>query len=209
MPTNEEINKARLRGAIARDVADQQLLDPHQRAQNQADAALPLPRENTAAMGRHFSDTFPGDGQPQAAIQTAPPINSRTGQQPSIATNEQPRRVITTDAHARVIAPPVSVETAGTTLVVVVAQVLPPIGDDSEQLLVVTLVLSELPQTFNMTLVMIKQKTLEYNVQLVLKQSNQQSTTARHTNNMLSIMMMLRNFTVLSINSSQEHTFDY
>ena len=107
MPTNEEINKARLRGAIARDVADQQLLDPHQRAQNQADAALPLPREkNTAAMGRHFSDTFPGDGQPQAAIQTAPPINSRTGQQPSIATNEQPRRVITTDAHARIIAPP-------------------------------------------------------------------------------------------------------
>lgn len=106
-PTNEEINKARLRGAIARDVADQQLLDPHQRAQNQADAALPLPREkNTAAMGRHFSDTFPGDGQPQAAIQTAPPINSRTGQQPSIATNEQPRRVITTDAHARIIAPP-------------------------------------------------------------------------------------------------------
>ena len=106
-PTNEEINKARLRGAIARDVADQQLLDPHQRAQNQADAALPLPREkNTAAMGRHFSDTFPGDGQPQAAIQTAPPINSRTGQQPSIATNEQPRRVVTTDAHARIIAPP-------------------------------------------------------------------------------------------------------
>ena len=104
--TNEEINNACLRGAIARDVADQQLLDPHQRAQNQADAALPLPRENTAAMGRHFSDTFPGDGQPQAAIQTAPPINSRTGQQPSIATNEQPRRVITTDAHARIIAPP-------------------------------------------------------------------------------------------------------
>ena len=102
-----------------------------------------------------------------------------------------------------------SAETARTTLVVVVAQVLPPIGDDLKQLLVVTLVLSELPQTFDMTLVMIKQKTLEYNVQLVLKQSNQQSTTARHTNNMLSIMMMLRNFTVLSINSSQEHTFDY
>ena len=53
-----------------------------------------------------FSDTFPGDGQPQAAIQTAPPINSRTGKQSSIATNEQPRRVITTDAHARIIAPP-------------------------------------------------------------------------------------------------------
>ena len=53
MPTNEEINKARLRGAIARDVADQQLLDPHQRAQSQAEAALPLPlpRKNTAAMG--------------------------------------------------------------------------------------------------------------------------------------------------------------
>ena len=101
--------------------------------------------------GRHFSDTFPGDGQPQAAIQTAPPINSRTGQQPSTVTNEQPRRFITTDAHARVIAPPVSVETAGTTLVVVVAQVLPPIDDDSEQLLVVTLVLSKLPQTLNMT----------------------------------------------------------
>ena len=95
---------------------------------------------------------------------TAPPINSRTGKQSSIATNEQPRRVIATDAHARVIAPPVSVETAGTFLVVVVAQVLPPIGDDLKQLLIVTLVLSELPQTFNMTLVMIKQKTLEYNV---------------------------------------------
>eukprot|EP00956_Cyclotella_meneghiniana_P040959 scaffold210506_cov52-Cyclotella_meneghiniana.AAC.1 len=79
------------------------------------------------------SDTFPGDGQPQApAIQTAPPINSRTRQQPSTVTNEQPRRVITTDAHARVMCNstsplPVSVKTAGTTLVVVVAQVLPPL----------------------------------------------------------------------------------
>ena len=104
MPTNEAIDNARLRGAIARNAADQQLLNPDQRAQNPADAALPLPlpRENTAAVARLFSDAFPGDGQPQAAIQTAPPIDSRTGQHPSIANNEQPRRVIViTDSHAR------------------------------------------------------------------------------------------------------------
>eukprot|EP00956_Cyclotella_meneghiniana_P045765 scaffold383369_cov152-Cyclotella_meneghiniana.AAC.1 len=51
MPINEAIDNARLRGAIARNTADQQLLNPDQRAQNPADAALalPLPRENTAA----------------------------------------------------------------------------------------------------------------------------------------------------------------
>ena len=90
MPTNEAIDNARLRGAIARNAADQQLLNPDQRAQNPADAALslPLPRENTAAVARLFSDAFPGDGQPQADIQTAPPIDSRTGQHPSISSKQ-------------------------------------------------------------------------------------------------------------------------
>ena len=89
MPTNEAIDNARLRGAIARNAADQQLLNPDQRAQNPADAALslPLPRENTAAVARIFS-AFPGDCQPQAAIQTAPPIDSRTGQHPSISSKQ-------------------------------------------------------------------------------------------------------------------------
>eukprot|EP00956_Cyclotella_meneghiniana_P045764 scaffold383367_cov255-Cyclotella_meneghiniana.AAC.1 len=47
MPTNEAIDNARLRGAIARNAADQQLLNPDQRAQNPADAALPFPLTST------------------------------------------------------------------------------------------------------------------------------------------------------------------
>ena len=101
MPTNEEINAARLQGAIARNEADELLLDPDQRAQNQRDAALPPPQNTDAA--RLFSEAFGGDAQPPAADHTAPPINSRTGQHPSIASNTQQRRVITTDAHARVV----------------------------------------------------------------------------------------------------------
>ena len=86
--------------------AEEHLLHSEQRAQNQADAALPLPRENNPAVARLFSDAFPrADIQPPPAVQPAPTINSRTGQHPSTATNQQQRRVITTDAHARAAAP--------------------------------------------------------------------------------------------------------
>ena len=105
MPSHQDMNAARLRGAIARNSADEHLLDPDQRAQNQAEAAAPLPRENNAAVARLFSTAFQADVQPPPAVQPAPTINSRTGQHPSTATNQQQRRVITTDAHGRAAAP--------------------------------------------------------------------------------------------------------
>ncbi len=75
MPTNEEINAARLRGAIARNEADELLLDPDQRgAQNQSDAALSPPR-STAATTRLFSEAFGWD-----ALSPSPHINKNTQQ---------------------------------------------------------------------------------------------------------------------------------
>ena len=103
IPTNAEINAARLQeGAmIARNEADELLLDPDQRAQNQRDEALLPPPENTAAMAQLFLRHFGGDAQPPTADHTGPPINSCPGQHPSIASTQQ-WRVITTTAHARV-----------------------------------------------------------------------------------------------------------
>ena len=107
MPTNEEMNAARLRGAIARNQVDQLLLPPDQRAPNQP--VVTNTPGNITGVARRFSEAFGDDGQPPAA-QTAPAaINSRTGQHPSIVNNaqqQQQRRVITTDDHARVVAPP-------------------------------------------------------------------------------------------------------
>ena len=56
-------------------------------------------------MARLFTEVFGVDGQPPAAAaaQTAPPINSRTGQHSSVATDEKQRRVVTTDALAHVV----------------------------------------------------------------------------------------------------------
>jgi len=107
MPTNQEMDAARLRGAIARNEVNQLLLPPDQRAQNQPDVST-TPGNITGA-ARRFSEAFGDEGQPPAAQTTAPAINSRTGQHPSIINNaqqQQQRRVITTDAHARVVAPP-------------------------------------------------------------------------------------------------------
>jgi hypothetical protein len=89
MSSNEEINAAHLRGAITHNEADELLLDPDQRAQNQRDEALLPPPENTAAMAQLFLRHFGGDAQPPTADHTGPPINSRPRQHPSIASTQQ------------------------------------------------------------------------------------------------------------------------
>eukprot|EP00956_Cyclotella_meneghiniana_P031216 scaffold81254_cov60-Cyclotella_meneghiniana.AAC.4 len=54
MPTSEEINDARLRGAIARNAADQQLLHPDQKAQT------PKYRRSRPTLSRrHYDQTAP------------------------------------------------------------------------------------------------------------------------------------------------------
>ncbi|KAL3793017.1 hypothetical protein ACHAWO_008273 [Cyclotella atomus] len=109
MPTNQQIDAARLQGAIARNEVDQLLLPPDQRAQNQP--VVTTTPGNITGVGRLFSNAF-DDGQEPPAAPTAPTaINSRTGQHPSIANAQQQQQqccVITTDVHARVVAPPLN-----------------------------------------------------------------------------------------------------
>ena len=72
---------------IARNKADQLLLDPEQLIQNPSDSArhvsrrqANLPPQNPKYHARLFSDTFGEDRQPPEAVQHATTINSRTGQ---------------------------------------------------------------------------------------------------------------------------------
>ena len=105
MPTNDETNAARL---LEPSPATRLIISFLMMTSTLSNSFLQLFHPKMPSQWPDSSTSnkaFGEDRQPPAAVQGVPPIDSRTGQHPSFVTNQQQRRVITTDLHKRVAAP--------------------------------------------------------------------------------------------------------
>eukprot|EP00956_Cyclotella_meneghiniana_P043098 scaffold252888_cov70-Cyclotella_meneghiniana.AAC.1 len=112
MPTINQMDEARQQGDNARAQVDAELLDAAAPQQLPA----PRPQDSTATTAtadtiRRFSDAFGGEDaqdsdQDSSSERQPPAVDSRTGQRVNVSVaNNRPIQRVTTDAHARVVAP--------------------------------------------------------------------------------------------------------
>ena len=118
MPSRQQMESARRRGADATAELEQALLGVQQPPPNPPPPALPP--HNSVGLANLFNAAFPND--PPAAVQQPRAIDSRTGQHSGGIANG-PNQRVTTDAHARVdtaapvppTAPPIGLPGTNTT----------------------------------------------------------------------------------------------
>jgi hypothetical protein len=113
MPTRDQQELARARGAAADALMEQFYLGQQQQQQQQAENPSPSsplpphPSQATQGTADLFAAAFGGENQAPAAVQRPPAVDGRTGQHasPLVAADGPPAQRVITDSHAQVVRP--------------------------------------------------------------------------------------------------------